>query len=1090
MNRRNINLSTLIIVMVLAIPGAALAQQTYSEDFTTTAYKDVILTSADWDTAAGELKLPTLPSFAGSYDTPGFARGVAVAGDFAFVADHGSGLSVIDISDPNNPVFVDNITLLSNAYDVVVEGDLAFVAYGGAGLKIFDISNPSNLSSEGEYDTPNNAVDVAVSGDLAFVADISGGLQIINISNPSSPVFAGSYNTSAYPSGVAVAGNNAFVADGAGLQVIDISDPSTPTLIGSYTTSGGVDVVVEGDLAFMADGWDGLLVIDISDPSNPVLAGSYNTPGFTREVVVSGNLAFVADDYGSGLQLIDISDPSTPVLFDSCDLPGSAYGVTVAGEHAFVADGGNGLHAVRVRNPIDPALVGSYDTPGIPYEIAVAGNHAFLADGTSMQVIDITDPANPTFAGSALPQSSTRDVVVAGDYAFTAEGSAGLQVLDISDPTNPTFASDFNLPGYSHGVAVAGDYAFLADDINGLDVVDISDPTLTAYAGNYNTPGNSYAVAIAGDLAFVADYYSGLLVLDISDPANPALAGSYDTPGRAVDVTIEGDYAFVADYYNGLQVIDISDPTNPALVGNYDTPNATEDVTIAGDHAFVTDWTSGLLVLDITDPTNPVLTGGYDTPTTAWAVAISGDHAFVTDEFNGLHILEVYDHVGIATSGNGQSIAVDGASDVIPRARLTSTETSGISWDLSADAGAGWTAFTPDNVWARITVPGNDLVWRTTHTYAGAGNPTVSDLNVDWLNEFGPITSISDVPNDQGGWVRLNFIRSGYDFADETTSPVTQYGIYRRVDNAALIAAVESRSSVPVDNENMGYTPPPGIETVWIDGTHYVRNLFATAGTFPPGTWALLTSVPATQSDSYLAEVTTQTDSSSAGTNYSVYVVTTHTTTPSVWFISAVDSGYSVDNIAPGVPLNLIAAYNTGSGNQLSWDPAPEEDFQYYRIYRDTDPNFVPSPGNFVEGTISTAWADPSFDGGGVYYKITSVDDADNESDPAAPGTVTAVPGPATPTVFALHQNHPNPFNPTTSIPFDVPAVGGEVTLRVFDVSGRLVKTLVDGAQTAGQKSVTWNGRSNSGHTVASGVYFYRLTAPGLEQTRTMVLLK
>ena len=57
------------------------------------------------------------------------------------------------------------------------------------------------------------------------------------------------------------------------------------------------------------------------------------------------------------------------------------------------------------------------------------------------------------------------------------------------------------------------------------------------------------------------------------------------------------------------------------------------------------------------------------------------------------------------------------------------------------------------------------------------------------------------------------------------------------------------------------------------------------------------------------------------------------------------------------------------------------------------------------------------------------------------------------------------------------------MTLRIYDVSGRLIRTLVDEPQTAGEKTVTWNGRDTQGRSVASGVYFYRLQAPGYEKT-------
>jgi hypothetical protein len=107
-------------------------------------------------------------------------------------------------------------------------------------------------------------------------------------------------------------------------------------------------------------------------------------------------------------------------------------------------------------------------------------------------------------------------------------------------------------------------------------------------------------------------------------------------------------------------------------------------------------------------------------------------------------------------------------------------------------------------------------------------------------------------------------------------------------------------------------------------------------------------------------------------------------------------------------------------------------------------------------------------------------------------GPVTTGDGPATSSVpqrSMLHPNIPNPFNPTTTIRFDL-AGSGRVTLRVFDVRGRVVRTLVDGLEPAGHRLVEWDGRNDGGRVVPSGTYFYRLTAPGFEQTRTMLMLK
>jgi hypothetical protein len=90
---------------------------------------------------------------------------------------------------------------------------------------------------------------------------------------------------------------------------------------------------------------------------------------------------------------------------------------------------------------------------------------------------------------------------------------------------------------------------------------------------------------------------------------------------------------------------------------------------------------------------------------------------------------------------------------------------------------------------------------------------------------------------------------------------------------------------------------------------------------------------------------------------------------------------------------------------------------------------------------------------------------------------------------FELFQNHPNPFNPETQIRYDLP-VSGHVKLSIYNVLGQRVRILVDEMQDAGHKSVIWDGRDNSGQEVASGIYFYKISAENYRKTKKMVLLK
>ncbi|RTZ94435.1 MAG: hypothetical protein DSY36_03525, partial [Candidatus Neomarinimicrobiota bacterium] len=95
----------------------------------------------------------------------------------------------------------------------------------------------------------------------------------------------------------------------------------------------------------------------------------------------------------------------------------------------------------------------------------------------------------------------------------------------------------------------------------------------------------------------------------------------------------------------------------------------------------------------------------------------------------------------------------------------------------------------------------------------------------------------------------------------------------------------------------------------------------------------------------------------------------------------------------------------------------------------------------------------------------------------------------AVPDEFALHNNYPNPFNPVTTIQYDIP-IDAEVLLVVYDILGRHVMTLVNTSQTAGYKSIKWNGTNDHGQLVSAGMYFYHLQAGKFSKVRKMVLLK
>jgi flagellar hook assembly protein FlgD len=88
-----------------------------------------------------------------------------------------------------------------------------------------------------------------------------------------------------------------------------------------------------------------------------------------------------------------------------------------------------------------------------------------------------------------------------------------------------------------------------------------------------------------------------------------------------------------------------------------------------------------------------------------------------------------------------------------------------------------------------------------------------------------------------------------------------------------------------------------------------------------------------------------------------------------------------------------------------------------------------------------------------------------------------------------LHPNHPNPFNPVTTLQYDLPE-DALVNITIYDMMGRLVSNLVSSQQNAGYKSIQWNATNNAGQPVSAGLYLYTIEAGEFRQTKKMVLLK
>ena len=210
------------------------------------------------------------------------------------------------------------------------------------------------------------------------------------------------------------------------------------------------------------------------------------------------------------------------------------------------------------------------------------------------------------------------------------------------------------------------------------------------------------------------------------------------------------------------------------------------------------------------------------------------------------------------------------------------------------------------------------------------------------------------------------------------------------------------------------------------------------------------------------------------------------------WCVEVKDADWTVkgplwhfDNGNVPVLFSQFDARIVDDDVEVRWSLASDEAMESYTIYRRED-----GTGSSVAITSAAAvggngsYLDTTVEPAKKYHYEMVVHTADGDVFRSPIATVS------TPAVrLVLHQNVPNPFNPQTTIRYELPAPAF-VRLTIVDVAGRRVRTLVDGQEPAGSRETIWNGRNDGGSAVSSGVYFYVLDAGKQRLTRKLVLLK
>lgn len=450
----------------------------------------------------------------GTFAVHNSVNALALRGNALFVAVEGEGVSIFDVTDPNNIAIV-----AANAKDFAFQGNTLFMAGGVDGLVIADVSQPFAPRVLSRTDAGViNAGRIAVAGNVAAAGQLPGTIIVYDVTALDAPRAVRTITDEVQT--MAMKGSRLFFAGtivdafglptetGKPLEAIDHPESSSATMAVTDLPGPVSGVATDGTLAYVVDR-PFFRVIDVSKSSSPREIASLEIAGIGDHVKVKDKQVIL---YGRGdVQLIDVSNPYAPQLVNTFVQNGRP-----PSNAAFVRNGileGNpwtGFHVIDFSYRPAPAITASIKSHY--YEIVSNGDDiAYLgAEAQAIAVVDVGTQGLATERALVRVGITQADIAAAtGNHPqlLLVRGPAGMHVFSLADPFHPVEIGSTPLENRG-AFAAAGDVAYIATGDGTVAVMDVSNPSSPALAPTTMKSVSPMQVAFANGKLVIADRYS------------------------------------------------------------------------------------------------------------------------------------------------------------------------------------------------------------------------------------------------------------------------------------------------------------------------------------------------------------------------------------------------------------------------------------------------------------------------------------------------------------------------------------------------------------------------------------------------------
>jgi len=700
-------------------------------------------------------------------------------------------------------------------------------------------------------------------------------------------------------------------------------------------------------------------------------------------------------------------------------------------------------------------LLGNYGKgEGESKAVFAAGSLVYYGLGNKVQIVSYSNPATPVKVSSVIVSDVVEDLVrtsIGSNQYIVASGGNFMWLVNVQNPTTPSLVSTVTVTSSStcEGIATSGSYAYVAAGGAGFKVYNIATPATPTLVSSIDSLAYCESVVISGQYAYIAAG-SRSHIVDITNPAAPKYVGRIAAYGGYHQyLNVRSGYAYVCNFDAGLAVVNIANPAAPVNVVALPTGFRTARIVFDGNYGYVAVGDTGMVVYNLTNPAAPTVASKIKTQGRAasvyyGAVTIGGNptgHIFV--------------------SNRNPAPGVSAINVANPAAPTTSSF-------LAALAAPTGTAYTPFYLNGKVFVAYGTAGLRIIDVSVPANATLLSTANLG---------GDSRAVVASGNYAYVAARDSGVYVVDVTNPALPKKIKTIKTARARGIAIAGTKVYVAASDSGMGVidiTNPAAASLIKYTGKAvYGENVAAIGNTAGLTDYGAITFYDVTNPAAPVKKGTTAKfktgnegfaisgnfayvpdgDSLKAFniTNLSAPTLTSKIFTGGYGYTAFIDGKYC-----------YVASEGTGVRAINITNPASLKEDGFY--------DGVPQSRG-VTAYNGYVYVAEKTDGLAIYSNDLVVSIEDEENIPAA---------------FALEQNYPNPFNPETNIRYKL-SMAGKVSLKVFDLLGKEVATLINEFQQAGSYKVKLSAQN---YKLASGVYFYTLSAGNFVQTKKMMYLK